>query len=82
MKGKRIYPEGGPTEWLEGDYWRTANGVWYAACPGNHLANLGAHTVTEHEDGTITVSPSIKVSNQEVELWHGHLTKGVWTQAS
>jgi hypothetical protein len=38
-----------------------------------------AKLATEHEDGTITVSPSILVSNpQQGELFHGHLERGVW----
>jgi hypothetical protein len=33
--------------------------------------NPAVHTVTEHEDGTITVMPSIVT-----DTWHGWLTKG------
>lgn len=43
--------------------------------------NLAAHTVTEHEDGTITVSPSILVSGQDGERRferHGYLERGIW----
>lgn len=34
--------------------------VWMVCCPtcGN-LGELRTHTVTEHEDGTVTVSPSL-----------------------
>lgn len=53
--------------------------VWKARTPNGHLANLAAHDVTEHDDGTITVSPSILVSNpQEGELYHGFLVRGEW----
>lgn len=34
----------------------------------------GTHTVTEHEDGTITVEPSLVFSNG----WHGWLRRGVF----
>jgi hypothetical protein len=58
---------------------------WYACTPNGETANLGAHEVTEHEDGTITVSPSILISTrqngQNVELWHGWLRRGVWSVA-
>lgn len=60
----------------------TADGkrTWMVRTPNGHLGNLAAHDVTEHEDGTITVSPSILVSSpQEGELYHGFLTKGEWT---
>lgn len=56
---------------------------WAACTPNGHLANLAAHNVTEHDDGTITVSPSIKVSGGvrcEEELWHGYLENGIWRQ--
>jgi hypothetical protein len=68
-----------------GDYGRhPADGSWYARSPNGHLGNLSAHNVLEHEDGTITVSPSILITTrdterrQDVELWHGYLERGVW----
>lgn len=52
---------------------------FYCVTPNGHGGNLAAHDVTEHEDGTITVSPSILVSNpQQGELFHGYLEGGVW----
>jgi len=68
-----------------GDYGRDhRNGEWYCRTPNGHLGNLSAHEVTEHEDGTITVWPSILVTERDtenlrdVELWHGYLERGVW----
>jgi hypothetical protein len=61
-----------------GSYWKRGS-TWFAITPNGHLGNLAGHTVTEHEDGTITVSPSILVSTtKNVELWHGFLERGVW----
>lgn len=55
--------------------------TWHCVTPNGHAGNLAAHDVTEHEDGTITVSPSILVSNpQQGELWHGYLERGVWRE--
>lgn len=55
--------------------------VWYLYFPKCGLGNLAAHEVTEHEDGTITVSPSIRMQGhqdgQPYEI-HGYLEKGVW----
>lgn len=55
---------------------------WHCVTPNGHGGNLAAHDVTEHEDGTITVSPSILVTQrregQDIELWHGYLERGVW----
>jgi hypothetical protein len=78
--GKRV-------EWASqilasGEYARASNGVWHCATPNGHAGNLALHDVTEHEDGTITVSPSILVTTYrgggEVELWHGYLERGAW----
>jgi hypothetical protein len=51
--------------------------VWRARAPSGAVANLERHDVTEHEDGTITVSPSILVTGGG-EDWHGFLERGVW----
>lgn len=54
-------------------------GSWWCCTPNGHFGNLSAHEVVEHEDGTITVSPSILVSYGDgEELWHGYLEAGVW----
>ena len=52
--------------------------VWYVKTPNGHVGDVSRHDVTEHEDGTITVSPSILVSDHTGELWHGYLERGVW----
>jgi hypothetical protein len=45
------------------------------------MGSLRNHQVTEHEDGTITVSESILIMGWddagEVK-WHGYLERGVW----
>jgi hypothetical protein len=82
------------TDWPEtlpepGDYYKHTSGEWHACTPNDHLANLARHQVVEHEDGTITVSPSIAVGkhlNSEGRLvppylYHGFLEKGVWRSA-
>jgi len=38
--------------------------------------NPSIHAVTEHADGTLTVSPSIVT-----KTWHGWLKAGVWSNA-
>lgn len=62
-----------------GEYGKDINGDWFGMTPDGHLANLSAHDVVEHEDGTITVSPSILLSrpNNDI-LWHGYLESGIW----
>lgn len=61
-------------------YYKTDNG-WLMYFPNCGLGNLKKHTVTEHQDGTITVTPSILITGHEngkPTQVHGYLTKGVW----
>jgi hypothetical protein len=58
---------------------RDGKQTWMVRTPNGHLGNLGAHDVIEHEDGTITVSPSILVSDHTGELYHGFLVNGEWS---
>ncbi len=74
MVGKRVYPdENGLVPWEAGSYWKAKDGVWWAYPPKGSGGALINHTVTEHEDGTITVFPSI-LNNK----WHGFLEHGIW----
>lgn len=70
-----------PHELLPGEYSKwIEDGNWYGIPPETDLiANLSAHKIEEHEDGTISVTPSILVSNGK-ESWHGYLTKGEWVK--
>lgn len=81
MHGERVYPRLRLYE--AGQYGRDTDGVWYCWPPGTELmGSLREHEVVEHEDGTITVSPSILVKGGEKhETWHGYLVRGEWTEA-
>jgi hypothetical protein len=64
-----------------GDYLRDEHGVWWCCVPKvceNGIGNLRNHQIEEHEDGTITVSPSILLGGSC--SWHGYLKRGVWTE--
>jgi hypothetical protein len=64
---RTVHPEHGPT--------------WECCTPNGHQGNLGRHEVVEHDDETITVSPSILVSVPPgTEVWHGYLEHGVWRE--
>lgn len=67
-----------------GDYGRATSalvkrfpeqGWWNVVAPDGSSCRLNPaiHTVTEHDDGTITVYPSIVTST-----WHGWLERGMW----
>lgn len=65
---------------------------WIVETPNGHGGSLANHTIVEHPDGTITVSPSILIfilegpppppgqpdTRPRKELYHGYLEKGVW----
>lgn len=75
MKGRRVYPDSeGHLVLKEGDYGKDPrDGNWYARPPGkkNHMGNLAKHEIEEHEDGTITVKPSILVSYEYADKKSG-----------
>lgn len=87
IKGRRIVsPVFFYHDYEPGDYGKDPrDGIWYCRPPGTNslIGNLKNHTVTEHEDGTITVSPSILISWPGIQAeskWHGYLEKGVWRE--
>jgi len=52
--------------------------MWNIRGPKGGSGILDGHTVVEHEDGTITVSPSLLIPG----VWHGWLESGVFRDAS
>jgi hypothetical protein len=82
MNGTRVYDKG-IHELEPGEYIKGPKGDWYARTPNGQLGNLGGHQVTEHHDGSITVSPSILVTGGESnKRYHGYLRAGVWETLS
>jgi len=66
-----------------GEYGKDDSGVWWARVPalGYPTGMLTDHQVTEHDDGTITVSPSILMEGHKGKpAWHGYLERGVWRE--
>lgn len=60
-------------------YWRASDGTWLLWLPGCGLGCLKNHQVEEHEDGTISVTPSILVTGGSSGIRrHGFLTLGFW----
>ena len=83
MQGRRLPDRNGLklAAFKPGDYGKvTLDGEehWYIRTPSGVLGNIDNHTVTEHEDGTITASPSILVTGNHEPAWHGYLERGVW----
>lgn len=87
MQGRRVGPLHGtgylfPHELEPAEYaLHPHDQHWYGRTPNGHLCNLSAHVVVEHDDGTITVSPSIAVSTGPNDVvWHGFLERGIWRE--
>lgn len=86
MQGERVRPDETGALWLApGEYGQNVAGEWCARPPGGrvHMGSLKEHDVTEHGDGTITVSPSILIQQDGpigLVLWHGYLERGVWRE--
>lgn len=80
MVGRRVIPN--PEEYQygmeSGDYGKDSDGLWFVRTPNGLVGCIQKHTITEHEDGTITVSPSILVGCKDLGTWHGYLEKGIW----
>jgi hypothetical protein len=66
----------------QGEYGKNPEGKWYCRVPAPcfGVGGLGNHTIEEHEDGTITVSPSILSYGSNGKQWHGYLERGFWRQ--
>lgn len=70
-----------PWELEAGDYCLRDGVVWVHLPNGNGPARLGGWQHEEHEDGTITVSPSILAHEAaDAAEWHGYLERGVWRE--
>jgi hypothetical protein len=85
-QGRRVYPnERGELHLREGDYGLHPTSGWQCRPFGCHAGGIGEHRVIEHEDGTITVSPSILLHDFDDQgnpiTWHGYLVQGIWSEA-
>ena len=79
MQGRRVDKDMWRNDPQPGDYyWSEHMGRWWVRDPLGRPGTLNPelHAVTEHEDGTITVEPSIW---DYPDGWHGWLRQGVWT---
>lgn len=84
MQGTRL--NDGPHDYAEvnpGDYWLpepSRPGEWWFRDPFGWFGRVTTHRVTVHDNGTITVKPSIAPRPDDPPgSFHGWLTEGVWT---
>ena len=85
MQGKRI--ENIRDGLQPGEYGKSLeDGTWWFCTPNNMFGRINDKIwqITEHEDGTITVSSSILINYgpeyPNTPSWHGYLEKGVWRE--
>lgn len=85
MLGRRREDGTKPWELEPGDYCVRVDAsgkrmAWVVTPSSNGPARDG-WTLTEHDDGTITVSPSILAHpTADAPGWHGFLERGVWRE--
>ena len=75
---KKELNEDGELCLMDGEYGIGRDGKWYYRIPGGHIGNLGNHTVEEHDDGTISVTPSILIEYGDGRKFHGYVKHGMW----
>ena len=88
VKGRRLSDASiySGVSFAPGDYMRDPlTETWWVKPPhGGRLGELREHQVQEHQDGTITVSPSILqgpgANPVKQPGWHGYLRAGVWEE--
>jgi hypothetical protein len=82
LQGKRVADGTGRYDLQIGEYCKSAEPLhWSMRLPNGMIGDIkeGIHTVTVHEDNTITVSPSILMSAGDPKYnWHGYLEHGVF----
>ncbi len=93
-QGRRLPDDASISDMQPGDYvLRGSRRMAWLCLPNGAQANLPVFDgpapggpiwgLTEHDDGTITLSPSILLSaSPPVDLvgWHGYLERGVWRE--
>lgn len=82
VAGRRVYPDlEGVLHLAPGDYGQDGSGKWWvmAPCANSAPIPIVLHVVTEHEDGSISASPSIL---EPTAKYHGYLVGGQWKSIS
>lgn len=82
MQGRRLPDDHFGYDVEPGDYWLPKDRpgeVWFRD-PFGSIGRTSSHAVEVHEDGSVTVKPSIAPRPDDPPgSFHGWLTKGVWT---
>lgn len=81
-QGRRVPSDTAPWDLEPGDYMVTEDGVAWVRLPnGVGPSRLEGWGLEEHDDGTITLTPSIQdVPADGSPGWHGYIERGVWRE--
>jgi hypothetical protein len=79
MDGRRVYRDFAYGNPMPGEYGKL-QGAWYGCTPSGIAGSLRGHDVTEHPDGTITVTPVVLFADGNGKTWYGFLERGVWSE--
>lgn len=80
-QGRRVPPETKPWDFEAGDYTVRDGVAWVCLPNDDHGRSLRTWDLTEHGDGTVTLSPSILDRPADgSQGWHGFLESGVWRE--
>ena len=87
MRAVRVYPNKEGLMDFPPDlvcFGKDRDGLWWFKHPHTHGGVISKHQVVEHEDRTITVSPSILQTKRGAmggfngATIHGYLERGIW----
>lgn len=88
MEGIRLIPSPDEENFLfriartPGAYGSPDGKEWFCTTPNGLFGSLHDYKIVQHEDSTISVIPSIVISqNHDLRgpVWHGFLTRGIWS---
>ncbi len=78
-EGNVEYRDAQPGDYWKPDYEHRQPNEWWFRDPTGSFGRVVHHQVAEHDDGTITVHPSILRTGGDTPGFHGWLKRGVWS---
>jgi hypothetical protein len=87
LQGRRVDANTPIDDLRPGDYRPPRNGILWGRAPDGEIVRIDERwSLTEHEDGTVTVGPLLPGGSSSIQIhgehgWHGYLERGVWREA-
>lgn len=86
-QGRRVDPDTGIIDLAPGDYCWDGGPILWGAAPDGSICRIDERwSITQHEDGTVSVGPTAPGEMFSIWVnkptgWHGFLERGVWRDA-